>query len=391
MVTSNMFFANKGAAASRGTESVATPELTLVPLEPGRHVIAFTGIDVPQKDLGGLNIPCLQLSVLPVPGSGSVAFDSGEVAWLTSPGQEVAVTVGERGAIVQFLTLRPGDYPTTGMHLEVRRHQGTAQGAPFAQAPQSPQAPMFGQQPQAAPFGQQPQAAPFGQPQAAPQAPQAPMFGQQPQAAPFGQQPQAASFGQPQAAPQAPQAPMFGQQPQAAPFGQQPQAAPFGQPQAAPQAPQAPQAPMFGQQTQTAPGIKLHVACHIQNIGDQVAEDGQPAGLPGSKLRLEAVAMLAEGLDADALEYAAISHEGRLTPWAAAPQFCGTRGMGMPLLGFVARLKGQAEAKYDICYSGTFIQAGQMAEVRNGEFLQSVQPGDMLESLRVRIAPKGAF
>ncbi|WP_243313973.1 hypothetical protein, partial [Fundidesulfovibrio agrisoli] len=104
MVTSNMFFANKGTAASRGTESVATPELTLVPLEPGRHVIAFTGIDVPQKDLGGLSIPCLQLSILPLMGSGSVAFESGEVAWLTSPGQEVAVTVGERGAIVQFLT-----------------------------------------------------------------------------------------------------------------------------------------------------------------------------------------------------------------------------------------------------------------------------------------------
>ncbi|WP_279355919.1 hypothetical protein, partial [Fundidesulfovibrio agrisoli] len=319
--------------------------------------------------------------ILPLMGSGSVAFESGEVAWLTSPGQEVAVTVGERGAIVQFLTLRPGDYPSTGMHLEVRRHQAAAQGA-FLGQPQAPQAPMFGQQPQAAlfgqpqapqapMFGQQAQAAPFGQPQA----PQAPMFGQQPQA----------PFGQPQA-PHAPQAPIFGQQPQAAPFGQ-PQTAPFAQPQA----PQAPQAPMYGQQPQAAPGVKLHVACHIQNIGDQVAEDGQPAGLPGSKLRLEAVAMLAEGLDSDALEYAAISHDGRLTPWASAPQFCGTRGMGMPLLGFVARLKGQTEAKYDICYSGTFIQAGQMAEVRNGEFLQSVQPGDILESLRVRIVPKGAF
>ncbi|WP_243313001.1 hypothetical protein, partial [Fundidesulfovibrio agrisoli] len=304
--------------------------------------------------------------ILPLMGSGSVAFESGEVAWLTSPGQEVAVTVGERGAIVQFLTLRPGDYPTTGMHLEVRRHQAAVQGASFGQpqaAPQAPQAPIFGQQPQAAPFGQA---------QAAPQAPQTPMFGQKPQAAPFAQC-QPPTFGQqPQAASQAP---MFAQQPQAAPFAQ-------------PQAPQAPQMPMYGQQPQAATGVKLHLACHIQNIGDQVAEDGQPAGLPGSKLHLEAVAMLAEGLEPDALEYAAISHDGRLTPWAAAPQFCGSRGKGMPLLGFVARLKGWAEQAYDICYSGTFVQGGSVAEVRNGECLQSISHDDALESLVCMIRRK---
>lgn len=166
-----------------------------------------------------------------------------------------------------------------------------------------------------------------------------------------------------------PQAPQTFQQP---PAFKQPQA--FQQPQPAAAAP-----------AHDVPGIRI--AAHIEREGDVAFEPGQVAGRPNSKRRLEAVALYAEGLSLNELEYAAVSYDGHLMPWVCPPQFSGTRGLGAPLLGFAARLSGETASRFHIVYSGTFVQAGAVTMVRNGEFLKSPIQGDPLESLTVSLEP----
>ena len=134
------------------------------------------------------------------------------------------------------------------------------------------------------------------------------------------------------------------------------------------------------------PGIRM--AAHIQNEGDMAFEPGQGAGAQGSKRRLEAVALYAEGINLHELEYAGVSYDGRLLPWVCPPQFTGTRGLGAPLLGFAARLSGGAAARYDVVYSGSFFSAGAVGPVHNGEFLKSTAAGDPLEQLLIWLEPK---
>ncbi|WP_300157978.1 hypothetical protein [Solidesulfovibrio sp.] len=386
-------------------ETVLLSEVTLVPFPPGRYRIAVGGMEHPQKTVADTAFPAMLVTVLP--GCRQTArLDAPEAgtAWLQRGGEQVMLTVAAPGGLLLFTTYRPHDYPTTGIRVDIERLKEDA-----AQQPQAPG-------PMARPAAAAPQARGFPKPAGFPQAPgfpQAQGMSQPqgfPQAAAFPQAsayappaqgfsltpPTAGGFGAPGAAfPQAqPPMPSPGFQPQ--PFGIAAPGVPGGfaaptagfapaaprpfAPQSAPAAPVAPAAP--------TPGIRM--AGHIEREGDVAFEPGQTVGVPGSRKRLEAVALYAEGVALHEIEYAAVSHDGRLMPWACPPQFTGTRGMGLPLIGFAARLSGDAAARYDIVYSGSFIQGGPAGPVANGAFLASPVQGDHLETLRVTFAPKKA-
>ena len=404
-------------------ETVLCSETTLVPFPPGAYRIAVGGMEHPAKTVADTAFPAMQLTVLPgCRQSARLDTADGATAWLDRVGGQTLLTVVAPGGLVLFTTYRPHDYPTTGIRMDVERLKQP--GAPAA--PQAPMAPSQAPSVQAPGF---PQAPSFSQAPGVPRAPSFPQAPGFPQAQPFAQQ---AAFQQPggfqnPAAPASPQGfsltppasgggfsqppfPAQGFQPQ--PFQASPGAGFLGgpvpggfgaaNPGARPAAPQpfSPQvAPRPGQFAPAAPAAPtpsgapvpgIRMAGHIEREGDKAFEPGQTAGDAGSGRRLEAVALYAEGINLHELEYAAVSRDGHLLPWVCPPQFTGSRGMGAPLIGFAARLSGEAAARYDIVYSGSFFQGGQVAPVGNGEFLKSPVPGDPLESLRVALTPKTA-
>lgn len=575
------------------TEAFVLPELTLIPFEPGQHMVTIARMDRPFRDIGGTTFPNVLISVLPGPGQATI--DNAKSFWLTTLGESVVIDVQIPGAILVFLTIRPTDYETTGLYIQIKKIEakqdvaqpvqvfGQPQGqpagafsrpgeAPFGHAePSSPQhvsSPVspfstsahFGGTGTQSPFAAQATTQPFqGQPGFAPQQPAGPgqsPVGQPASMPPFGAKPSgqmeslfaqasvapqtASAFAQtnpsfpgpthvfnaqaesmdgknqfisPSPAPQPAVAPsgqpafganLFGEepphpqgqqtgqghnplpqskpfanvfgagiakpgqedgknnpfsyypgtkseslfsgapQPGGMPFGQigQPNAQPQGQNQAASCLPLAkpfanvlgngnphsgsehgktgafayttpaqqtadpsvstqaqplagvqsakpfkPFAPSAQPTPEIAP-VQVHACGHIQNKGDVPCSPGQSVGTPSSQLRLEAMAFKPEGIDPAQFEYATVSHDGRLSPWTSFPHFSGSRGSSMPLLGFVARLTGDAAEKYQVVYSGTFLKAGQAPEARDGQFLHSPIQGDALESLSLRIVPK---
>lgn len=431
----------QGGAAQ--PENILTSEATLVPFPPGEYRIAIGGMEHPSKPLTGDLFPAVQITVLPSSRrTARLAPGDGANAWLQRAGEEVRLAVMAPGAAVIFTTYRPNEYATTGIRLDIERHtapnaasqpapqpphfQAARQPAGFPQPPQPRQEmPQFTPQSMGSlPGFPQPQQLRPEMPQFAPQPPMAhqPDFPQQQPVFPAPGFPGGQGLGfapqQPFGAPAPQPWPAAGQQPPFASFGGQP--GPFQQPaqprfaaqptpampsqpgpgfnpaagftrQAAPRPfspPSQPAQPTPPQAGPDAAGPLIRMAGHIENEGDVAAEPGRGLGGNGSKRRLEAVALYAEGVNLHEMEYAAVSYDGRLMPWVSPPQFTGTRGMGAPLLGFAARLGGDAAERFDIVYSGSFFAAGPVAPARNGEFLKSPNQGDPLEQLHVRLEPK---
>ena len=358
-------------------ETMLASEATLAPFPPGEYTIVVGGMEHPPVNLANSAFPCIRVDVLP--GSAAscrLASPDGHSAWLSKAGDSVALTVAQPGGLLLFTTYRPNDYATTGIRMDIKRNSPAQPQAATPYQPAPPvgagglaYAPQGGQltyggypgQPQAAPAFGQPAPA-FGQP--------APAFGQPAPA--FGQP--APAFGQP--------APAFGQP--APGFGQP--APGFGQP--APAAPQQPRA-FTPPSAPIGPLPVVRMAGHLEGEGDVAFDPGQGAGRPGSGRRLEAVALYIESVALQDLQYAAIGSNGQPMPWVSPPQFTGSRGTGAPMLGFAAKLAGEAAGRYAIAYAGTFLNAGPVSAARNGEFLRSPVPGDALESLAVILEPKG--
>ncbi len=336
-------------------ETMLTSEATLAPFPPGEYTILVGGMEHPPMALANSPFPCIRVDVLPgSAGACRLASPNAHSIWLTKTGDSVVLTVAQPGGLILFTTYRPSEYATTGIRMDIKRHNPLQpQGATPQQQPMQP----FGAAGLSySPHGGQPA---FGG------------YPGQPQAAPAFGQPQ--GFSQPQPGFAQP-APAFGQPAPA-----------FGQP--APAAPQPPQA-FTPPSAPAGPMPVVRMAGHLEGEGDVAFEPGQGAGRPGSKRRLEAAALYVEGVALQDLQYAAIGADGQPMAWVSPPQFTGTRGTGAPMLGFAAKLSGEAAERYGVAYAGTFLHAGPVSAARNGEFLRSPMPGDALESLAVILEPK---
>jgi GT2 family glycosyltransferase/glycosyltransferase involved in cell wall biosynthesis len=132
-----------------------------------------------------------------------------------------------------------------------------------------------------------------------------------------------------------------------------------------------------------APRVQL--LTHIRNVGDLQFTDGW-AGWPGQQLWIEAFAVSSLGpLPADAIEYRGIIANGLQTPWLSNEVICGSRGAGMPMLGFAVRLKPEYDESYDVEYSGRFLSGALIGPLTGGVPCCSNLPGDALEAIEVRV------
>lgn len=154
-----------------------------------------------------------------------------------------------------------------------------------------------------------------------------------------------------------------------------------------PMAPTPPQVVTgFGGQ-QPAPNLVLHGAdeppatplsdaelvAHVRNRGDVRVRMTEWIGLPGSRLWIEGFGLtLPHGWSPEDVEYQGVLAKTGTTPWMSTPQFCGSRGQTLPLLGFALRLRGAAARLYDCTYRASFIDGTTAGPVAQGQLCQSL-------------------
>ncbi len=113
---------------------------------------------------------------------------------------------------------------------------------------------------------------------------------------------------------------------------------------------------------------RADMLAHIQSRGDVGAKFGTWLGEPGSGNWIEGFALAApDNIDAADLSYQAVLGRGWLSPWVETGQYCGSRGMALPLLGLRVRLTGAAAEQFDISCEASFVGGETAGPVGNDE------------------------
>ncbi len=107
---------------------------------------------------------------------------------------------------------------------------------------------------------------------------------------------------------------------------------------------------------------------HVYGIGDIRGRVGEWIGERGSQRWIEGFSlqpqMLATAAD---LEYQAVLGRGWMSPWSEAGQFCGSRGMSLPILGLSVRLRGETAKTHRLVVSATFVDGASAGPMGDGE------------------------
>ncbi|MGC8469081.1 MAG: hypothetical protein ACP5NI_04150 [Acetobacteraceae bacterium] len=125
------------------------------------------------------------------------------------------------------------------------------------------------------------------------------------------------------------------------------------------------------------------VLAHVQRQGDVAGRFGDWVGERGGQRWIEGFALAAPpGLAPAELTYQAVLGRGWLSPWAEAGQFCGSRGMALPILGLNVTLLGAAAQGWECTVEGSFVDGAACGPVAAGEacVAESLAP---LEAFRV--------
>ena len=137
-----------------------------------------------------------------------------------------------------------------------------------------------------------------------------------------------------------------------------------------------------------APEI-MDILTHIQGRGDVGGRLGEWLGMIGSRAWVEGFAIApTRDVDPDDVEYQAVLGRGWLSPWVGGGQFCGSRGMALPLLGLRVRLRGRAAQEFDCHYWASFVDGTQVGPVSAGEACES-DSLVAIEAIKVSLTRKG--
>ncbi len=116
------------------------------------------------------------------------------------------------------------------------------------------------------------------------------------------------------------------------------------------------------------PSAPIEVAAHIYGLGDVGGRIGEWMGERGSKRWIEGFGLApTTGVALNDIEYQAVLGRGWLSPWSEGGQFCGSRGMSLPILGLRVRLRGAAAETHVATVQATFIDGAEIGPVINGE------------------------
>jgi hypothetical protein len=136
--------------------------------------------------------------------------------------------------------------------------------------------------------------------------------------------------------------------------------------------------------------VGLDILAHIRGRGDVHFLDTPWIGRLGSGLSIEGFAIFPDSrLAAAAIEYKGLTASGTETPWIGSGMLCGTRGRGIPLIGFAVRQKVVPGATPMDCeYTGYFQSGATVGPARNGAPCRSAIDHDALEGMQLRITPR---
>ncbi len=140
----------------------------------------------------------------------------------------------------------------------------------------------------------------------------------------------------------------------------------------------------------TAPLADPEIAAHLQLRGDILARIGDWVGDPGSQRWVEGFAVAPrELLKSEDIEYQAVLGRGWLSPWAEGGQYCGSRGMALPILGLRVRLRGAAAETHDVALNATFTDGTKIGPVGPGEPCEAASLAP-LEAFQITLAARDA-
>ena len=132
------------------------------------------------------------------------------------------------------------------------------------------------------------------------------------------------------------------------------------------------------------------VAAHIQRRGDRLGRLGEWMGQRGSQNWIEGFALApTRQIGLSDIEYQAVLGKGWLSPWSDGGQYCGSRGMALPILGLRVRLKGEAAQTHTLRISATFTDGSAIGPAPDTQTLEaeSLAP---LEAFLVEIVANAA-
>jgi hypothetical protein len=111
------------------------------------------------------------------------------------------------------------------------------------------------------------------------------------------------------------------------------------------------------------------IAAHLQGRGDVLGRLGEWVGDPSSQRWVEGFSISPRHpvVRPSDIEYQAVLGRGWLSPWAEGGQFCGSRGMGLPILGLRARLLGKAAETHTLEILATFTDGTQIGPMGPGD------------------------
>ena len=132
----------------------------------------------------------------------------------------------------------------------------------------------------------------------------------------------------------------------------------------------------------------LEVAAHIYGRGDVAGRLGEWMGEPGSKRWVEGFGLAPAGLTPSDIEYQAVLGRGWLSPWAEGGQFCGSRGMSLPILGLRVRLRGAAAEGGSLLVSATFVDGTRVGPVADGGAVEAASLSP-LEAFQITLQHSG--
>ncbi len=137
--------------------------------------------------------------------------------------------------------------------------------------------------------------------------------------------------------------------------------------------------------------IPAEILLHIERAGDRLFPGRGWVGALGRRMRIEAFSIRPlERLAPAELEMKGFLPNGGETPWVAGGALCGTRGRGLPLIGFAVRIVPQRADRFEVLYQGSFFVGGISDLHKDGDPCRAATADDPLEAINVRLIERVA-
>jgi hypothetical protein len=133
--------------------------------------------------------------------------------------------------------------------------------------------------------------------------------------------------------------------------------------------------------------VPAGITAHAQNLGDIAGSLGDWIGERRSSLWIEGFSITPpQDIPPEELLYRVVLKRDQLSPWTPSGQFCGSKGLGLPLLGFCLTLRGAAAVNYDCSYAATFVDGSVVGSAPGGQVCASATLAP-LEAFQINLRP----